>query len=266
MTHVLNGAVNIIDYLLTTEFADPRTKDWFWSGSLWPPILLVCFYHYFVKSLGPKFMKNRKPYNLDRILKVYNILQVFFSAFIVYEVVRVCYRNGNYSLLCQPINTDNSAQSIEEIVVVWYYYMAKITDLLDTVFFILRKKFKQASFLHVYHHSGMIVTGLIGTRYACGGHAVSLGLINSSIHAIMYFYYFLSSVDKKYTEAKWKKYITQLQMVQFICLSFHFSLPFIYQCGYPLWPCTVIVPQYMFMLALFYDFYRKAYENKPKQS
>ncbi|KAI5754197.1 hypothetical protein M8J77_006686 [Diaphorina citri] len=149
---------------------------------------------------------------------------------------------------------------------VWYYYMAKITDLLDTVFFILRKKFKQASFLHVYHHTGMIITGLIGTRYVPGGHAVSLGAVNSFVHAIMYTYYLLSALDKKFTEAKWKRYITQLQMVQFVCLIVHFSLPFLFPCGYPLWPCAIIVPQYIFMLALFYDFYRKAYGNKPKQT
>uniref|UniRef100_A0A8D8SG94 Elongation of very long chain fatty acids protein n=4 Tax=Cacopsylla melanoneura TaxID=428564 RepID=A0A8D8SG94_9HEMI len=265
MSQVIGGVVNITNYLITTDFADPRTKDWFWSGSLWPPFALMFFYHYFVRSLGPRFMKDRKPYNIDNVLKVYNLFQVTFSVFLVYRVIKDCYMNANYSLICQPINKSNTPQAMAEIECIWLYYMAKIIDLLDTVFFVLRKKFKQASFLHVYHHTGMILAGLIGTRYVTGGHSVSLGAVNSTVHVIMYTYYLLSSFDKKFTEAKWKKYITQLQMLQFISLIVHFSFPFIFPCGFPLWPCVVIVPQYMFMLALFYDFYRKAY-NKPKQS
>lgn len=267
MSHVINGVADTIRYLVNTDHSDPRSRDWFWSGSVWPAFCLVFFYHYFVRSLGPRFMKHREPYKLDHVLKVYNVFQVCFSAYCVYNIFRVCYWNGNYSLLCQPVSTNKSSpQAIEEVVCIWYYYMAKITDLLDTLFFILRKKFNQASFLHVYHHSGMIITGLIGTRYVAGGHAVSLGFVNSFIHAIMYSYYFLSAYDKSYTEAKWKKYITQLQMLQFVSLIVHFSLPFIYRCGYPLWPCAVIVPQYLFMLILFYDFYRRAYGDKPKKT
>lgn len=42
-------------------------------------------------------------------------------------------------------------------VVVWqgsYLYMiAKLLDLLDTIFFVLRKKDSQISFLHIYHHT-----------------------------------------------------------------------------------------------------------------
>lgn len=42
-------------------------------------------------------------------------------------------------------------------VLVWqgsYLYMiAKLLDLLDTIFFVLRKKDSQISFLHIYHHT-----------------------------------------------------------------------------------------------------------------
>lgn len=34
----------------------------------------------------------------------------------------------------------------------WWYFFSKVVDLLDTVFFVLRKKQNQVSFLHVYHH------------------------------------------------------------------------------------------------------------------
>lgn len=36
-------------------------------------------------------------------------------------------------------------------------------------------------------------------------------------------------------------------------------------CGYPLWPVAIMIPQNFFMLALFGDFYRKAYlQKRPK--
>lgn len=45
---------------------------------------------------------------------------------------------------------------------VWLYYMAKIIELLDTVFFVLRKKHQQVSFLHVYHHTLMPICSFLG--------------------------------------------------------------------------------------------------------
>jgi elongation of very long chain fatty acids protein 7 len=51
---------------------------------------------------------------------------------------------------------------------VWLYYMAKIVELLDTVFFVLRKKNSQVSFLHLYHHSLMPICAFIGVKYFAG--------------------------------------------------------------------------------------------------
>lgn len=85
----------------------------------------------------------------------------------------------------------------------WFYYMLKIADLLDTVssnrgrcaalcvfqnsstgyvdplcfyfmfqvFFVLRKKNRQISFLHIYHHTGMILIGYSSTKFLAGRKA-----------------------------------------------------------------------------------------------
>lgn len=39
----------------------------------------------------------------------------------------------------------------------WWFYISKILEFTDTIFFILRKKWSQLTFLHVYHHSSMFV-------------------------------------------------------------------------------------------------------------
>lgn len=78
----------------------------------------------------------------------------------------------------------------------------------------LRKKYNQISFLHVYHHSGMIVLGWIGTRYYPGRITTYVPFINSIVHVIMYSYYLISILDKNKNRYIWiKKYITLLQMV-----------------------------------------------------
>ncbi|CAM6031263.1 unnamed protein product, partial [Sphagnum compactum] len=77
---------------------------------------------------------------------------------------------------------------------VWLYYMCKVIELLDTVFFVLRKKQNQVSFLHIYHHTLMPFAGFIGVKYFGGGHTTLLGVINSFIHVIMYTYYLLAAI------------------------------------------------------------------------
>ena len=51
-----------------------------------PSLGLCLFYAYFSKVLGPRLMAGRQPFNLRKILIVYNFFQTIFSAWIFYEV------------------------------------------------------------------------------------------------------------------------------------------------------------------------------------
>lgn len=51
----------------------------------------------------------------------------------------------------------------------WWYFVSKGIEYLDTVFFILRKKFNQVTFLHVYHHCTMFTLWWIGIKWVAGG-------------------------------------------------------------------------------------------------
>lgn len=94
-----------------------------------------------------------------------------------------------------------------------------------------------------------------------GGHPTLLGIINSFVHMIMYFYYFLTSFKPELKQSIWwKKHITQLQMIQFSVLIVHFALPlFNEDCLYPKSFNIVLLIQNLFMFALFSDFYYRAY-------
>lgn len=61
-----------------------------------------------------------------------------------------------------------------------------------------------------------------------------------------------------------KKFITQIQLVQFavVIVIFAYPLVFIKDCDYPSWTLVFGVFQNFFMLVLFSDFYRKAYLKK----
>lgn len=67
-------------------FTDPRTNDWPLLGSPIPGLLILAAYLFFVLYAGPRYMANRKPYNLNNILVVYNAVQVYISVWIVWEV------------------------------------------------------------------------------------------------------------------------------------------------------------------------------------
>nr|CAH7714493.1 unnamed protein product [Callosobruchus chinensis] len=54
------------------------------------------------------------------------------------------------------------------------------------VFFVLRKRYRQVSFLHVYHHFGMFTMLWVAVKFFAGGHGSWVGLINSFVHAVIY--------------------------------------------------------------------------------
>jgi hypothetical protein len=69
--------------------ADPRTKDWMLMSGPMPLLTILITYQYFCISAGPRWMKDRKPFDLKNVLIVYNAIQVVFSVWLVNEV-RAC--------------------------------------------------------------------------------------------------------------------------------------------------------------------------------
>lgn len=73
------------------------------------------------------------------------------------------------------------------------------------------------SFLHIYHHSAMVLISYGGTRFFPGGHSSLLVVINTLVHFFMYGYYLqctmMNSRDTAVTSVWWKKHITHMQLV-----------------------------------------------------
>jgi len=74
---------------------------------------------------------------------------------------------------------------------VYIYFLAKLSELLDTVFFVLRKKEKQITFLHMYHHTVMPMVSWGATKYYPGGHGIFVGTSEWTICNNFFIIFFL---------------------------------------------------------------------------
>uniref|UniRef100_A0A182PT22 Elongation of very long chain fatty acids protein n=1 Tax=Anopheles epiroticus TaxID=199890 RepID=A0A182PT22_9DIPT len=264
MALIIRSIYSGYNYLV--DKTDERVLDLPLLRSVWTVPLISGAYLYFVLNVGPKLMANRKPIEMRRFLCVYNLFQVVANVWTFAMGLKYLHRYP-YSHVCQPVQNDAGAQSTHELRIAYAYFLLKILDLADTVFFVLRKKQSHVSFLHVYHHTIMAVSASLFMRYLAGGHAIMLGMLNTFVHAVMYFYFFLTIYRPELTRgASWKRYVTLLQMTQFAYLVFHFFRPIVLgvDCGYPRAVMWFVGLQNIFMLVMFADFYRRSYLKSPK--
>jgi len=145
----------------------------------------------------------------------------------------------------------------------WWYYFSKFTEFFDTFFFVLRKKTSQVSTLHVIHHGCMPMSVWFGVKFTPGGHSTFFGLLNTFVHIVMYSYYLFAAMGPQYQRYLWwKKYLTALQMVQFVLIMVHaFQLLFI-DCNYPkafVWWIGMHAVMFFF---LFNEFYKETYKRR----
>lgn len=130
------------------------------------------------------------------------------------------------------------------------------------IFFVLRKKSSQVTTLHVIHHGCMPMSVWFGVKFTPGGHSTFFGLLNTFVHIVMYSYYLFAAMGPQFQKYLWwKKYLTTLQMVQFIAIMVHaFQLLFI-DCNYPkafVWWIGMHAVMFFF---LFNEFYKSTYKG-----
>lgn len=74
------------------------------------------------------------------IISYHNALQGYLGALL----------NGYWFFTCMPANPETTFAT-------YLYFINKLMDLIETFFFVLRKKPNQVSVLHVYHHIAISV-------------------------------------------------------------------------------------------------------------
>ncbi|KAH9491438.1 Elongation of very long chain fatty acids protein 4 [Bulinus truncatus] len=262
------GTINEKYNLTPSEvyYGDDRVSDWLFMNNLASVLSIVFFYLLMVKH-GPAFMEKRDPMNLSFLLVIYNFVLVILSLYMSIEMVVLAVRS-QHSILCHPVNTDLTESGMREASIAWWYFISKIVELLDTVFFILRKKNNQLSFLHVYHHTSMVLICWYVAKYLPGGEKLYSGSLNSLVHVVMYTYYALSAMGPQLQKYLWwKRYLTEFQMVQFVCVNLRcIGTFFNSHCDYPPWVNAFTLMYASSQLLLFLNFYMKAYKSNGVKS
>ncbi|CAG9483984.1 fatty acid elongation protein, GNS1/SUR4 family, putative [Plasmodium vivax] len=186
--------------------------------------LLMCKY-------GPASMKNRKEFDLRRVVIVWNVLLSLFNLIVVVKLTPVLlYIICNYTftglLIIPPIYT--YAFGIPGLWVS-LFVLSKFVELADTLLLILRKK--KVTLLHWFHHSTVLLYTW-DTYYAEVPAGFTFVFINAIVHTIMYCYYAMASVYKK--PLSWNICVTLLQILQMLlgilltvyCLSITYTYRF----------------------------------------
>ncbi|KAL1419156.1 hypothetical protein MTO96_005263 [Rhipicephalus appendiculatus] len=254
------------DYYFASQ-KDPRTEGWGGIEDARIVFPLLIGYVYFVKIAGPRWMRDRKPFDLRWAVLTYNALTVLANAYFAVKLFGLTYGSGHYSLFCQGINYQSPTETDMAILKLgWWYSFVRIGDFMDTIFFVLRKKNSQITFLHVIHHFLVVLSGWFYINFGGDGHTALGACVNALIHVIMYSYYFLAALGPSMQKYLWwKRYLTKLQIAQFVGLMLHMTTTLFYDCGYPRRLALLALSQGFLGLGLFINFYVQSYV-KPRKS
>jgi len=203
-------------------------------------------------------------FDLRSIMFYYNTLMVAVNGFYFFWFAANVDFGRRFLDFHYP--TEISIQYQYEIAMLNIYAWTKLLDLIDTIFLAWSGKTSHLSFLHLYHHTVVPILGWLAIRINPTIQFIFLfGLLNCLIHTIMYSYYALASFGPKFQKYLWwKKYITQLQIGQFIIYGIYVAALFKYQSGYPETLMNLLSTQPLVFFYMFFKFYLSTYDKKNK--
>lgn len=215
-------------------------------------------------------MKNRKvglfpDKTIKRIIMVYNAVCVALAGYVVVGISAVKLQNPGQFVCNNPAEVQDRESAEFVAWVFWVFYAQKFWEFCDTWFFLLRRSFRQVTFLHIFHHSS--ITIVVGTilRFDYSGDMFLPILLNALVHVLMYSHYLVTALGIK---SWWRQYLTSLQLLQFCLISVQSVLAYSNgpTCGSPDWAKVVMVLYMGSMLILFGQFFVKRYINKDTQA
>lgn len=246
-----------------------------------PVVSLTISYILFVCIIGPFLMRNREPFQLKTLIRFYNLFMVFTAGILFYKLYNAI-ESLSTLLDCSKIFTFSDESTTKIYQMSNLIIIIRISEYLDTIFFTLRKKQNQVTFLHVFHHAFVPMYAFWILKTGPLRFNVFIIVINSLIHILMYFYYFLATFQQPRDSSgvrntsqqgivmtivvhllKFKKYMTQLQILQFVALAIYAVSPIFRpnRCGVPWRYITANLLLAYGFLGLFLHFYINVYKN-----
>jgi len=222
--------------------------------------LLIANVSYFVISfiLYQIMSRRQNPLPVKPFIIVYNVICIFLAGSVVYGIGRYKWNHpGNFA--CSPIDTSEDGRDAAWYI--WLFLMQKFWEFFDTWFFLMRKSFRQLTFLHLFHHSSITIVVACIVNYDFNGNVYLPAFLNAFIHVLMYSHYLVTSLGYK---SWWSQYLTSLQLIQFVLITVQsvYSYYLGPQCSYDF--IKVLLTVYMgSMLVLFSNFFIQQYIKKP---
>lgn len=252
------------------DSGDERTSKLpFMGAGPWKLIYATLLYLYLIKWLLPKLMRPLKPLELNWPIRLYNLLMVMSNIWAFYHGARIL-KFGVRCFGCETINhRDYSPQAIELLYYGWLFFLSRLIEWFDTIFFVLRKKERQVTKLHVFHHSFVPLISWTYLKYHPGYTVAFFPLVNTFVHSIMYTYYLLATFGPAIQPYLWwKRYLTSLQIAQFVLILIQLaSIPLTVgdKCHYPRGFLYVAFAGAILFLWLFYTYYVDTYSKQQHQ-
>uniref|UniRef100_A0A7S2UR25 Elongation of fatty acids protein n=1 Tax=Attheya septentrionalis TaxID=420275 RepID=A0A7S2UR25_9STRA len=253
------------------SWADPDSKfrgytDGWFLTDFTSAITIAIVYVVFV-VVGSAIMKAGVPAMDPYPIKfVYNVSQIFMCAYMTVEAFLIAYRAGYHALPCNNFDTENPPLAH----LLYLFYLSKVWDFWDTIFIVIGKKWRQLSFLHVYHHTTIFLFYWLNSHVNYDGDIYLTILLNGFIHTVMYTYYFICMHTKVPETGKslpiwWKSSLTMMQLIQFVSMMSQATYLLVSGCEENTSRVTALY--FVYILSLFFlfaQFYISSY-SKPKK-
>ena len=155
------------------------------------------------------------------LLSAYMCVALFYSQLMVSLSDNKPRSSGPIILWNLPVADPDHPWAFPCAVSFWVFYMSKLVEYADTYIMALKHNYRQLSFLHLYHHSSILLVSWVFLVAAPGGDSYWCAAVNSGIHVVMYSYYLLNLVFPKGGRVRailfrYKFFITYAQLTQFV--------------------------------------------------
>lgn len=135
------------------EVGDPRSRDYPLMRTFTPFALILAAYLLLVFLIVPLVMVRRPAYRLQSLLIAYNLLLSAGNAYFLYRFLYLHRWGADVFDFKAPSFEDGSTLAREQINLQYYYTLSKLVDLLETVFFVLRRKESQVKHLILFFNN-----------------------------------------------------------------------------------------------------------------
>lgn len=112
-------------------------------------------------------MEKRKPFDLRWLLAVYNLAQVVACCYLIVGILSNDFNTIKF-WKCQGVDFQKTEKALAILTYSYHTFLLKLVELMETVFFVMRKKQNQVSKLHVYHHASTAILTWIMAKYVGG--------------------------------------------------------------------------------------------------